>query len=67
MQAGGHPDELIPAALASLGVAADETEMMVMTAAHAMFWPPIVQLLELDPGELEPEPAPDLSSPPPTR
>jgi hypothetical protein len=63
MEAGGRAEELIPAALASFGVTADETELAVMAAAHAMFWPPILQLLELEvdePAEL----APDLSGPP---
>ena len=34
-----------------------------MGAAHAMFWPAILELLELDPGDLAPERAPDLSRP----
>ncbi len=64
MEAGERADEFIPAALAAYGVAADEIELAVMGAAHAMFWPAILELLELDPGDLAPERAPDLSAPP---
>jgi hypothetical protein len=65
MEAGASADDLIPAGLASFGIAADEVDLAVMAAAHAMFWAPILALLELDPGDLAPEPSPDLSAPPP--
>jgi hypothetical protein len=64
MEASERADEFIPAGLASLGVEADEIELAVMGAAHAMFWPAIVELFELDTGDLDPEPRPDLSRAP---
>jgi hypothetical protein len=64
MEAGDRADDLIPAGLAALGIEADEIELAVIGAAHAMFWPPILELLELDPGPLAPEPSPDLSEAP---
>ena len=67
MEAGDRADDFIPSGLASFGVEADEVELAVIAAAHAMFWPPILELLELDTGELEPEPSPDLSRPPAPR
>lgn len=60
-------DEFIPAALASLGVEADEIELAVIGAAHAMFWPPILELFALDTSAATPEPRPDLSRPPAAR
>lgn len=65
MEASERADDFIPAALASLGIAADETDLAVMAAAHQMFWPPILELLELDTSAAPAEPAPDLSQPPP--
>jgi hypothetical protein len=64
MEALNPADQFVPAGLASLGVEADETELAVIGAAHAMFWPAIVDLLELETGEVPPEPDPDLSQPP---
>lgn len=58
-------DEFIPAALASFGVEADEVELAVIGAAHATFWPPILELLALDASAARPEPRPDLAQPPP--
>jgi len=66
MEAADRAEDFIQAGLASFGIAADETELAVMGAAHAMFWPAILALLDLDPGELAPEPSPDLSLPPAT-
>lgn len=63
MEASDRAEGFIPAALASLGVEADEVELAVIGAAHAMFWPPILELLELD-TEGKPEPNPDLSKAP---
>ena len=60
-------DDFIPAGLASLGIEADEIELAVIGAAHAVFWPPIRELLELDLSAVTPEPRPDLSRPPAAR
>lgn len=64
MEASNRADDFIPAGLASLGIEADEVELAVIGAAHALFWPAIVELLELDTGEYTPELAPDLSRAP---
>ncbi len=48
MEASNRADDFIPAGLASLGIEADEIELAVMGAAQAMFWPAILELLELD-------------------
>jgi hypothetical protein len=64
MEAHDRADDFIAAGLASLGVEADEIELAVVGAAHRVFWPPILELLELDLGAVPPEPAPDLSQPP---
>ncbi len=66
MEAPNRSDEFISAGLASLGIEADEIELAVMGAAHALFWPAILELLELDAGEVAPEPGPDLSRAPAT-
>lgn len=63
MEAPNRADDFIPAGLASLGVEADEIELAVMGAAHAMFWPAILELLELETG-VAPERDPDLSRAP---
>jgi hypothetical protein len=57
-------ENFIAAGIASLGIEADEVELAVMAAAHALFWPEIQNLLALDTGDLVPEPGPDLSRPP---
>ena len=67
MEAANHADDFIPAGLASFGIEADEVELAVIGAAHAMFWPPILELLALDTGEVAPERDPDLSQAPPSR
>lgn len=64
MEASNSSDQFIPAALASYGVEADEIELAVMGAAHQTFWPPILELLELDTSAVEPERDPDLSQAP---
>ena len=66
MESADRAEQFIPAGLASLGIEADEIELAVMNAAHQMFWPPILDLLALDLGELEPERDPDLSRAPET-
>lgn len=64
MEAANRAEDFIPAGLASFGVGADEIELAVIGAAHAMFWPPILALLELDLDAVTPERAPDLSRAP---
>jgi hypothetical protein len=59
-----NSEDFLPAGLASLGIEADEVEMAVIGAAHAMFWPPIRELFELDTGDAAPEPGADLSRAP---
>jgi hypothetical protein len=67
MEPSNTADDFIPAALAAYGVEADEIELAVMSAAHDVFWPPILELLALDTGAIAPEPAPDLSQAPRSR
>ena len=67
MEGSTGADEFIEAALAAFGVEADEIELAVMRAAHEMFWPPILELLAFSTADVAPEPAPDLSQPPPAR
>lgn len=67
MEASNSTDEFIPAALASYGVEADEIELAVMGAAQETFWPPILELLELDTSAVASEHDPDLSQAPPSR
>jgi hypothetical protein len=62
--APAEADKFIPAGLASFGIEADEVDLAVIGAAHAMFWPAILDLLELDLGDVVPEPSPDLSRAP---
>lgn len=61
---GATPDDFIPAGLASMGIEADEVDLAVMGAVHSFFWPPILELLELDLSEVEPERFPDPSRAP---
>jgi len=56
--------DFLVAGLDSYGIEADEIELAVMRAAHEMFWPPILELLDLDSSEVPPERAPDLSKAP---
>jgi hypothetical protein len=63
--AGATPaDDFIPAGLASLGIEADETDLAVIAVIHGISWPPILELLALDTGGVEPERNPDLSQAP---
>jgi hypothetical protein len=64
MESPDRAEQFIPAGLASLGIEADETDLAVMNAIHAMFWPAIRDLLALDLGRLEPERDEDLSRAP---
>ena len=63
MEASNRADDFIPAGLASMGIEADEVELAVMGAAHALFWQPILDLLELE-TDVAPERDPDLSRAP---
>jgi hypothetical protein len=65
MEASNRADDFIPAGLASLEIEADEIELAVIGAAHGLFWPAILELLELDTSGVAPERCPDLSQPPP--
>lgn len=65
MDAPEQADQFIPAGLASLGIEADEVDLAVMNAAHAMFWPAILDLLARDLSSTVPEHNPDLSKAPP--
>ena len=65
MEASSQADEFIAAGLAAYGIEADEIELAVIGAAHQTFWPPILELLELDSGEIPVERSPDLSKAPP--
>lgn len=64
MEGGGRSDGFIGEGLEALGVEADEVELAVMGAAHAMFWPAILQLFDLDTGDGAPELDQDLSRAP---
>ena len=64
MEAANRAEDFVPAGLASFGVEADEIELAVIGAAHALFWQPILELLEFDLGSVTPERAPDLSRAP---
>jgi hypothetical protein len=64
MEVPNRADDFIPAGLASFGIEADDVDLAVIGAAHAMFWPAILDLLELDASAVAPERAPDLSGPP---
>jgi len=60
----GTTDDYPAAGLAQLGIEADEVELGVVAAAHALFWPAILEILALDLGDLEREADPDLSKAP---
>jgi hypothetical protein len=64
MEASSRADDFITAALASLGIEADEVELAVMGAAHQLFWPPIQELLARDFADVAPEPRQNLSRAP---
>jgi hypothetical protein len=63
MEASESFESFVPAALASLGVEADEMDLAVMAAAHALYWPALVELFEANFPAL-PEPGQDLSRAP---
>lgn len=67
MEASERADNFIPAGLAELGIEADEVELAVIGAAHALFWPAILELFELDLADACAEARPDLSQAPPPR
>jgi hypothetical protein len=67
MEASNSADDFIPAGLAAYGIETDEIELAVINAAHQLFWPPILELLELDTSAVPAERAPDLSKAPPSR
>jgi hypothetical protein len=60
----GDFEAFVPAGLATLGIEADEVELAVMRAAHELYWPAIVGLLEVDFSSVEPELAADMSRAP---
>jgi len=64
MDSSPSADDFLPAGLASYGMEADEIELAVLGAIHQLFWPPILELLEMDLGEVEPERDLDLSRAP---
>jgi hypothetical protein len=51
--------------LALFGIEADDGERAVMQGVWGVYGPGLVELLEADLGEIEPEPCVDLSKPPP--
>jgi len=67
MEPSYSADEFIAAGLAAYGIEADEVDLAVIRAAHQLFWPPTLELLEMDTSEIPVEPAPDLSQAPPRR
>lgn len=64
MDSSPSADDFLPAGLASYGMEADEIELAVLGAIHQLFWPPILELLEMDLGDVEPERDLDLSRAP---
>jgi hypothetical protein len=48
--------DFLSSGLAALGIEADEVEQAVIAGTHQVFWPPILELLEFDTAEIEPEP-----------
>jgi hypothetical protein len=67
MEASNTQGNFISTGLEAFGIEADEIELAVIGAAHQTFWPPILELLALDTGQIPVEPAPDLSQAPPSR
>jgi len=64
MDAADRAEQFIPAGLASFGIEADDVDLAVMSAAHQMFWPAILELLSRDLSDVAPERQPDLSRAP---
>jgi len=67
MEASNQSADFIVAGLAAYGIEADEIELAVIGAAHQTFWPPILELLQLDTSQVPVERNPDLSQAPPSR
>jgi hypothetical protein len=63
MEAPDSADRYLSAGLAQLGIEADEVEMAVIKGSHALFWPAILALMEMD-VDADPERELDLSRPP---
>jgi hypothetical protein len=63
MEASGSFDPFVPAGLASLGIEADETDLAIMAAAHAIYWPAVKGMMDA-PVAAPPEHFPDLSRAP---
>ncbi|HET9163512.1 MAG TPA: hypothetical protein VFN89_08745 [Solirubrobacterales bacterium] len=61
---GSQADQFIAAGLASLGIEADEVDLAIMGALHGLLWPPLLELLDMDLGDVAPERCPDLSREP---
>ena len=64
MEKANGADDFIATGLAAQGIEADEVELAVAAAAHALFWPGILDLLALDTGGIAPERCADLSRAP---
>lgn len=64
MESSDTAADFVSVGLAAYGIEADEIELAVMTAAHATFWPPILELFDFDAGGVAAERSPDLSRPP---
>jgi hypothetical protein len=64
MEPTENASDFVATGLAAFGIGADEIELAVIGAAHRLFWPPILELLELDTSSVPTERAPDLSQPP---
>jgi hypothetical protein len=64
MEGSNQAEDFLAVGLAAFGIEADEIELAVMRAAHEMFWPAILELLDLDTSAAPGEPAPDLSQAP---
>ena len=64
MEASNRPEDFVPATLAAMGIEADEVDLAVIGAARDLFWPPLLELLDLDTSGVEVERCPDLSRAP---
>lgn len=64
MEGDARADQFIPAGLAALGIEADEVDLAVMAAVHSLLWEPLLALLALDTGGVEPERLADMSEAP---
>jgi hypothetical protein len=64
MDAADRAEQFIPAGLASFGIEADDVDLAVMSAAHQMLWPGVLELLSRDLSDVTPERQPDLSRAP---